>query len=284
MNNNILKNRIGIIGCGSMGLPMLKNIIKKKINASGYDIKNKKHYLDIKNNFIPSKKLFFDKNDIIFSVVRDIKETEEICLGNNGIFYSNNKKILLLCSTLSPQYLKELKIKSPSNITIIDAPISGAPIKAEKASLTFMIGSKKKEFNFLSPLLNLMGKNILYIGEYGSGMSVKVLNNFVAATSVLSVRHVLAESKKLGIDSNKLLEVLNLSSGQTWYGSNIENIDWSKQSYNSKNTIGILEKDVLSYLDTLHKNSKTIGNSIKIFHSSLLENLRKIPKFPKPNK
>jgi hypothetical protein len=40
----------------------------------------------------------------------------------------------------------------------------------------------------------------------------------------------------------------------------------------------------LSYLDTLHKNSKTIGNSIKIFHSSLLENLRKIPKFPKPNK
>ena len=129
-----------------------------------------------------------------------------------------------------------------------------------------------------------MGKNILYIGEYGSGMSVKVLNNFVAASSVLSVRHVLAESKKLGIDSNKLLEVLNLSSGQTWYGSNIENIDWSKQSYNSKNTIGILEKDVLSYLDTLHKNSKTIGNSIKIFHSSLLENLRKIPKFPKPNK
>ena len=263
---------------------LIEKIIKKKINASGYDIKNQKHYLDIKNNFIPSKKLFFDKNDIIFSVVRDIKETEEICMGNNGIFYSNNKKILLLCSTLSPQYLKELKIKSPSNITIIDAPISGAPIKAEKASLTFMIGSKKKEFNFLSPLLNLMGKNILYIGEYGSGMSVKVLNNFVAATSVLSVRHVLAESKKLGIDSNKLLEVLNLSSGQTWYGSNIENIDWSKQSYNSKNTIGILEKDVLSYLDTLHKNSKTIGNSIKIFHSSLLENLRKIPKFPKPNK
>ena len=36
-------------------------IIKKKINASGYDIKNQKHYLDIKNNFIPSKKLFFDK-------------------------------------------------------------------------------------------------------------------------------------------------------------------------------------------------------------------------------
>ena len=54
MKNNILKNRIGIIGCGSMGLPMLKNIIKKKINASGYDIKNQKHYLYIKNNFITS--------------------------------------------------------------------------------------------------------------------------------------------------------------------------------------------------------------------------------------
>lgn len=278
--NNVLKSKIGIAGCGSMGLPMLKSIIKKNIDATGYDVRSKKNFIDLKDKYIPSKKEFFNKNEIIISVVRDIKETEEICKGKDGLFLNKDKKILILCSTLSPIYIKKLEYESPKNINIVDAPISGAPIKAKEASLTFMIGSNKKMFYYLKPLLSIMGKNILYIGTYGSGMSVKVLNNFVAAATVLSVRHILAESKALGIQSNMLLKVLNYSSGQTWFGSNIKNIDWSKQQYNKNNTIGILEKDVQSYLDTLYKKNIDINNSIKNLHDSILNGLKNIPKYP----
>ena len=143
-----------------------------------------------------------------------------------------------------------------------------------------MVGSKRKEFSFIKPLLSLMGRNILYIGKYGSGMSVKVLNTFVAASSVLSVRHVLAESERFGIQTNKLLKVLSCSSGQTWFGTNIKYIDWSKEKYKKKNTIGILEKDVLSYLDSLYKSNKKTNKTIKNFHESILEGLKNIPDFP----
>ena len=71
MNNNILKNRIGIIGCGSMGLPMLKNIIKKKINASGYDIKNQKHYLDIKNILNTSSDVFSTSIEMLVNFLQE---------------------------------------------------------------------------------------------------------------------------------------------------------------------------------------------------------------------
>ena len=111
-------------------------------------------------------------------------------------------------------------------------------MRAKDASLTFMVGSKVNEFKKILPILNILGDKIYHIGEFGSGMSVKVLNNFVASCSVVAVRHVLSEAKNLNITTNQLLKILNSSSGQTWFSENLENIDWAKENY---------EKD-LSYI------------------------------------
>ena len=192
---NILKRRIGIAGCGTMGLPMLKILLKNKISATGYDIKPKESFRSIKNNFVESKLSFFDQNEVIISVVRDINETIEICEGKNGLFYFKEPKLLIISSTLSPLFIKSLKNKSPKNITLIDAPMSGAPMSAKKASLTFMIGSTKVQFKDVLPLLKLLGKKIKHIGSFGEGMSVKVLNNFVASCSVVAIRNVLSKAK-----------------------------------------------------------------------------------------
>ena len=281
ITKSILVEKIGIAGCGSMGLPMLKTLLKNNIDACGYDIKPKKNYIELKENFIPFKEKFCSDNKIIISVVRDIEQTEELCKGKNGLFKTKEKKILIICSTLSPFYLKQLKLQKPNNITLIDAPISGAPNKAKNGTLTIMVGTKKNKFNYISPLLKIIGKNIIHIGDYGSGMTVKVLNNFVAASSVLSVRHVLHEATNLGIKPKQLLKVLNCSSGKTWFGDNIYDIDWSAQSYNKYNTIGILEKDVLSYIDALNKSNIKLDISIKNFHRSIIKGLIKIPNFPK---
>jgi 3-hydroxyisobutyrate dehydrogenase-like beta-hydroxyacid dehydrogenase len=111
-------------------------------------------------------------------------------------------------------------------------------------------------------------------------MSVKVLNNFVASCSVVAVRHVLSEAKYLNISSEQLLEILNCSSGKTWFSENLENIDWAKESYTKENTIGILEKDVNSYLDGLENSESETSLALLNFQKSLLNSLRNIPKFP----
>ena len=280
---DILKLNIGIAGCGTMGLPMLEVLIKNGINAFGYDIRPKDNFLSVKNNYIASKVSFFNKSDIILSAVRDIDQTLELCEGENGLFKINTPKKLIICSTLSPTFLKEFLNKVPEHITIIEAPMSGAPMRAKNATLTFMVGSQKKEFEDILPILNILGEKIHYMGEFGSGMSVKVLNNFVASCSVVAVRHVLAEAKNLNISSQQLLNILNCSSGQTWFSENLNDIDWAKENYTKDNTIGILEKDVKSYIDGLINSKFKTSSEMVNFQNALIKGLQNIPEYPNDN-
>ena len=278
--SKILNSTIGIAGCGTMGLPMLEVLLKNNINAFGYDIIFKESFSSLKNNFISSKKDFFQKVDVIFSVVRDINQTKELCEGKNGLFQLNSPKTLIISSTLSPAFLNDFFQNAPENITMIEAPMSGAPMKAKDATLTFMVGAEKNQYENILPILNILGEKIHHIGKFGSGMSVKVLNNFVASCSVVAVRHVLSEAKYLNISSEQLLEILNCSSGKTWFSENIKNIDWAKESYTKENTIGILEKDVNSFLDGLENSESETSQALLNFQKSLLNSLRNIPKFP----
>jgi len=280
---NILKMNIGIAGCGTMGLPMLEVLLKNKVKAIGYDVRPQEDFLSLKENFVSSKRVFFENTDVIFSLVRDINQTLELCEGTDGLFNLNSSKTLIICSTLSPAFLNDFIKKAPENIEVIEAPMSGAPIRAKEASLTFMVGSTKNQFETISPILNILGRTIHHIGKFGSGMSVKVLNNFVASCSVVAVRHVLSEAKNLNISTDQLLEILNCSSGKTWFSENLYLIDWSKESYNKENTIGILEKDVNSYLDGLQDAGSKTNEAMQNFQKALLKGLQNIPDFPNNN-
>ena len=278
--SNILSLSIGVAGCGTMGLPMLEVLLKNNINAYGYDIKPEALFPTVNNNFIKSKKEFFAKSDVIFSVVRDINQTLELCEGQDGLFKTNISKTLVICSTLSPAFLKEFFNKKPPNIKMIEAPMSGAPMKAKDATLTFMVGANSNDFENILPILNILGEKIHHIGEFGSGMSVKVLNNFVASCSVLAVRHVLSEAKNLNISSEQLLNILNCSSGKNWFSDNLNKIDWAKESYNNDNTIAILEKDVKSFIDGLENTQSKSSDEMINFQKALLRGLKNIPKYP----
>ena len=278
--SNILSLSIGVAGCGTMGLPMLEVLLKNNINAYGYDIKPEALFPTVNNNFIKSKKEFFAKSDVIFSVVRDINQTLELCEGQDGLFKTNISKTLVICSTLSPAFLKEFFNKKPPNIKMIEAPMSGAPMKAKDATLTFMVGANSNDFENILPILNILGEKIHHIGEFGSGMSVKVLNNFVASCSVLAVRHVLSEAKNLNISSEQLLNILNCSSGKNWFSDNLNKIDWAKESYNNDNTIAILEKDVKSFIDGLQNTQSKSSDEMINFQKALLRGLKNIPKYP----
>ena len=254
-NKNILKEKIGLAGCGNMGLPMLNAMLSKNIDAKGYDIERKTSLLSLGKDFVSSKKKFFDDRNIIISVVRDASDTVELCQGNNGLFEQRSSKVLIIASTLSPKFVVDLKSKAPKNITIIDAPMSGATIAAREARLTFMVGCEKVFFNYIEPLLGVMGARINHIGNYGSGMMVKVLNNFIAASAVVSVRHVLHQAQKFELDIDALFKTIDTSSGQTWFGTNRAHIEWFKENFENDNTMGILKKDVEAYVDSFENES-----------------------------
>ncbi|HEY5700840.1 MAG TPA: NAD-binding protein, partial [Gammaproteobacteria bacterium] len=96
-------------------------------------------------------------------------------------------------------------------------------------------------------------RRAVHLGDTGAGMTAKVLNNYVAGASVVAVRRVLAAAAALQLDRSQLLnEVMQHSSGNTWYGSNFDDIAWSRDGYSPDNTMGIVEKDVRCAIETMN--------------------------------
>ena len=273
--SNILNQNIGIAGCGEMGYPMLKMLLQNNINATGHDIKASENFKDFGEKYIPSKSDFFLKNNVVLSIVRDTKETEDLLIKNNALL-SKKHVTILICSTLPITYIKKLKKNLPEHFRLIDTPMSGSTIKAQEGTLTFMVGGKNDEVQYVMPLLNILGDNILHIGDFGKGMSVKLLNNFIAASSVLATRNVLAQINDFGLTKKQLLDVVKCSTGDNWFAQNYDILNWSKENFEKKNTMGILEKDLLSYIES--KSKKNTNSTIDDYENSIVNGIKNIPK------
>jgi len=154
--------------------------------------------------------------------------------------------------------------------------MSGAPHRARSGELTFMLGGTELDIDQLMPLFKVMGQTIHHLGDVGCGLSCKVANNFVASASVAAVRHVLNTCTTLNLDPEALLDVMNSSSGGTWFGSNFNDIDWACEGYTAHNTIGILEKDMLSFLNAIDQDPDQAAPLEK----SILHSIRNLKPYP----
>ena len=115
--------------------------------------------------------------------------------------------------------------------------------------MTFMLGGTASAVERLRPALESMGKELFHLGPLGAGMTIKVLNNYVAASNVAATRRSMELAQLANVDPALLRDVMCASSGANWFVENFDEIDWSRQGYDPRNTIGILEKDVQCALD-----------------------------------
>lgn len=248
----ISSQTIGLAGCGAMGLPMARALLRAGFNVYGFDIRPVEQFGDFATRMMASAEDFSNATDVLISVVRDQRQTVDLYFDEQALFdHPNYPKTCLLASTLSPRFLDQLVARLPDDVLFIDIPMSGAPIAAVEERLSFMIGANEQTAAPIKPLLQAMGGDLHFLGGLGKGMTCKVLNNFVAASSVAAVRQVLSEAQKLGISAAQLRDVMKSSSGGTWFGDNFERIVWARQDYHPANTMAIIEKDVNALLDAL---------------------------------
>ncbi len=245
-------NTIGVAGCGAMGLPMAENLLLADFDVWGFDIKPVDASDNLKNRMAGDAGAFAAKVDTVISVVRDIGETNALLFDDQAILSGDERpKTVVLSSTLSPRYIREVAERVPDGVTVIDAPMSGAPYRARDGSLTFMVGGDADAVQVLMPAFEAMGETVHHLGPVGAGAACKVANNLCAAAGVVAVRRAIKAAAGYGIDAPKLLDVMRTSSGATWYGDNLQKIDWAGEGYDPANTMGILEKDVVSFVDAL---------------------------------
>ena len=243
---------VGVAGCGSMGLPMALALQDAGYEVWGLDVRPRSEFGSFQPCMLEDPEEFASRVEIVISVVRDVAQSLELCFDRQALFKrARYPKTLIVSSTLSPRFIVELRSRLPRDVVLIDAPMSGAPHAARLRKLSFMLGGPDAALDRLLPLFETMGQHVFRLGPLGAGMTAKVLNNYVASASVVAVRRAYARARELGVDIEALRAVMKASSGATWFGDNFGDIDWSREGYESDNTIGILEKDIQSGLDAL---------------------------------
>lgn len=249
--------KIELAGCGRMGLGMTRAMIRAGLDVTGFDVRPPSEFAEIADRMVPDPAVFAADREVILTVVRDIAQTEALLFEDQAILgHAPALTHLVVCSTLSPRYLADLRTRVPGTIRMVDAPMSGAQIAADEARLSFMLGGDDADLDLLEPVFRTMGPKIHRMGGPGPGMTAKVLNNFVAGASMTATRQVLDWADDLGVDAPRLMALMHESSGQTWFGSNFEAIEFSRDGYDPDNTVAILKKDVESCMDAVDPEAR----------------------------
>lgn len=249
---------IGVAGCGRMGAPMLVALRSAGFNAHGFDIKPPSTYGALAPEMTDRPAGFARDLRILITVVRDIAQTEDVLFGTQGFVRSApNLRQIIVSSTLSPRYVRALRTRVPAEIKLIDAPMSGAQVAAQEGRLSFMLGGDVANLAQMQPLFDAMGQHFHRMGSFGNGMAAKVLNNLLAASNTAMTRLVLDWADQQGVDETALLDLIGTSSGQNWFASGFDQIEFARDGHTDDNTIGILVKDVESALDAAPEGADT---------------------------
>ena len=216
-----MRDKIAFIGVGNMGNPMAENLHKSGKKITVFDVSKEMMERAEKKGLNTSESiesLINEEVSIVITMLPEGKHSKEIYLGDNGIINKVSKDCLLIdCSTIDIETSKEIgNAANNQNIMMIDAPVSGGVMGAQKATLNIMVGGSKEAFDKALPVLKILGKNIYHAGEIGSGNGAKICNNMALGIAMIAASESLMLAKRLNIDIKKVHEIMKNASGNSW--------------------------------------------------------------------
>ena len=206
------QNNIGFIGLGIMGKPMARNLLKAghvlmvhNRSRTAVDELTKEGARPMNN-----AKEVAEHSDIVVTMLPDSPDVELVYGGEQGIFAGARSGTLLIdMSSISPVVARKLAAEAERRgCDMLDAPVSGGEAGAIGASLSIMIGGKASAVERAMPIFQMLGKNIVHVGDAGAGQVTKAANQMVVGTTIAIVGEALVLAKKAGVDPAKVRQAL----------------------------------------------------------------------------
>lgn len=204
-------DKIGFIGLGIMGKPMALNLIKAGYPVSVLESSHAATALtEAGANAYPSSKELAQKVDVVITMLPDSPEVEEVVSGAEGVLAGIQSGALFIdMSTISPSVaMKVHGLMQEKGVEALDAPVSGGQVGAENASLSIMVGGSESAFTRALPIFQVMGKNIVRMGEPGTGQTTKACNQMIVGMTIQAVGEAFTLASKAGVDLVKMREAL----------------------------------------------------------------------------
>jgi 3-hydroxyisobutyrate dehydrogenase len=212
--------KIGFIGLGVMGEPMAMHLLEKYHELYVYTRTKKKADAIINKGAIWCETIgeLAEKCEIIITIVGMHTDVQDVYLGKSGLVnVCNPHTILIDMTTSSPSLAQEIYEKAlTKEIFVLDAPVSGGDIGAQKATLSIMVGGDENIYHECLPIFESLGKNIVYQGKAGSGQHTKMVNQIVIAGNMIGMVEALVYAKQANLDVNRALKSISSGAAGSW--------------------------------------------------------------------
>ena len=209
--------KIGFIGLGNMGAPMVKRLVASGHDITGYDVMESAMAAlsEVKMSFSNDILTAAREQDVVITMLPNgealIKVVEAI------IPVMPKGSCFIDCSTVDINTTRQVAtLLKNAAIHVLDAPVSGGVGGAVAGTLTFMVGGSEDSFAIGNPLFKIMGQRVIHCGADGAGQAAKICNNMILGVTMIATCEAFALADDLALDRQKLFDVVSTSSGNSW--------------------------------------------------------------------
>jgi 3-hydroxyisobutyrate dehydrogenase len=204
--------KIGFIGLGNMGGPMAANLAKAGHEVTGFDMAP----VEIDGVALASSSAEAAAGkDVVVTMLPNGQILRAVA---NEIVPAMDKGTGFVdCSTVDVESARAVAEQAAAaGLLPVDAPVSGGVGGASGGTLTFMAGGSEEAFAKAEPLFDIMGQKAVHCGDSGAGQAAKICNNMILGITMIGTCEAFALADKLGLDRQKMFDVVSTSSGYSW--------------------------------------------------------------------
>jgi 3-hydroxyisobutyrate dehydrogenase len=212
--------KIGFIGTGTMGQPMLANLVKKGFTVVAHDAVAAALAGAVKAGATAaaSGADVARQSELVITMLPSSSHVEAVYLGRGGVLEGiAGGRLCVDMSTIDPSVSRRVATAlAAKKVRFLDAPVSGGVPRATDGTLAIMVGGDARDLEEARPALAAMGANVIHVGAVGSGEVAKLCNNLIAGVSAVAVSEAFRIAEGFGVDAKVLTDVISKSSGNTW--------------------------------------------------------------------
>lgn len=203
--------KIGFIGLGAMGFPMSGNLIKKGFQVVCHDINQERVSQLVAKGAINGNSVTETavQTDILITMLPTSKEVDQVVLAaGQALDHLKPGGLLMDMSTIDPSTTDKLaKACQAKGVQFVDAPVGRLASHAERGESLFMVGGSAENLERVGPLLNAMGTTIHHCGDAGTGIRMKIVNNYMLLVTSLISSEAILLGRKFGLSVKTMKEV-----------------------------------------------------------------------------
>jgi len=210
-------SNIAFIGLGNMGLPMAVNLVKAGHAVTGFDLVDAARTAAAASGVA----IAASAHEAVAgadAVATMLPAGKHVLAAHADLLPAARKGALVIdCSTIDVESARKAhEAGAAAGVLTLDAPVSGGVVGATGATLTFMCGGSDEAFARAKPILEKMGKRIVYCGGAGAGQAAKICNNMILGATMIVTSEAFTLAEKLGLSAQALFDVASTASGQSW--------------------------------------------------------------------